>query len=486
MNDSHTDLNARLVQQAAQGDPQAFADLFEEHFQAVYNYAVTLAYDQDWAEDLTQDAFIRAHANLKRLGPPYNFRAWVFRIVHNRFIDETRQNRDMIDSADQIENIRDPNNDPERAASQGDIAARVRKTLEKLAPQYREVLLLREFHKYAYNEIAEIMETTIDYVKVLLHRARNKFQEAYGIRLLLEETSTECSTMGELIGVIHDNEADSAQDRLVRQHVKDCEYCQERQRNLLSVSTIFSAFIPLIPPAGLGPRILKRTGTTQRLRRRKRWRNARPKVLAGGGVAIVASTIVLGVIAALQSNLFAAIFDPPPPPPPVAPVEAPEETEEEAVEALFITETPLSTAALEGTPENSENVSPPLPPDGGDEPADDDDEVLGTAEEDTTCYSGPGLQWGIVNTLTAGTQIKIVGEGFNVPYYVGPHPDIENVNCWLIAGDISLDEDNPVLPYIFIPPKPTTTPTVTPDDPRQPGDDPQPTDCAIDQQQYCP
>ena len=283
MNESSTDLNVRLVQQAAQGDPQAFADLFEEHFQAVYNYAVTLAYDQDWAEDLTQDAFIRAHASLKRLGPPYNFRAWVFRIVHNRFIDENRKNRNMIDSADQIENIRDPHNDPERAASQSDIASRVRKTMEKLAPQYREVLLLREFHKYAYNEIAEIMETTIDYVKVLLHRARNKFQEVYGIRLLLEETSTECTTMGELISVIHDKEADNAQDRLVKQHVKDCEYCQERQRNLLSVSTIFSAFIPLIPPPGLGPKILKRTGTTQRIRRKERWRNARPKLIAAGG-----------------------------------------------------------------------------------------------------------------------------------------------------------------------------------------------------------
>ena len=483
MNESSTDPHARLVQQAAQGDPQAFADLFEEHFQAVYNYAVTLAYDQDWAEDLTQDAFIRAHANLKRLGPPYNFRAWVFRIVHNRFIDENRQQRKMIDSTDQIENIRDPNNDPERAASQGDIAARVRKTLEKLAPQYREVLLLREFHKYAYIEIAEIMETTLDYVKILLHRARNKFQEAYGIRLLLEETATECGTMGELIGIIHDQEADSAQERLVRQHVQDCEYCKERQRNLLAVSTIFSAFIPLIPPPGLGPRILKRTGTTGRIRRRKRWRKARPKVVAGGGVTILAATIVLAVVAGLNSNLFEFLFNPPPLPKP-PPVALASSRPEESAANLLASATLPSVPVLVPTTQVPEDISPPLPPDSGDEPS-GDDEVLGTVDDDTPCFSGPGTKWGILNTLPAETKVQVLGEGFNVPYYVVVHPTINNATCWLIAGDVILDDPDPVLRYISIPALPTLEPTDTPNDPRQPAE-PSATSCDIDQQQYCP
>ena len=159
--------------------------------------------------------------------------------------------------------------------------------------------------------------------------------------------------------------------------------------------------------------------------------------------------------------------------------------EETVAAALAPSETPVSTAAIESTPENPENVSPPLPPsDDGDESA-DEDEVLGTVEEDTPCFTGPGSQWEILNTLTAGTQVKVFGEGFNVPYYVSLHPDIENETCWLIAGDITLEETDLIFPYIAVPPKPTPQPSNTPDDPRQPND-PTATICVSNQYVDCP
>ena len=63
----------QLVQKAVKGNRKAFTSLFNRYFQSVYNFALMLSRDPALAEDLTQEAFIRAHANLDRLGPPWNF-----------------------------------------------------------------------------------------------------------------------------------------------------------------------------------------------------------------------------------------------------------------------------------------------------------------------------------------------------------------------------------------------------------------------------
>ena len=87
--------DVRLVQKAAKGDRKAFTTLFYRYFQSVYNYALTLCRDPAMAEDLTQEAFIRAHTNLDRFGSPWNFRTWIFRLAHNYFIDLIRKEREV-------------------------------------------------------------------------------------------------------------------------------------------------------------------------------------------------------------------------------------------------------------------------------------------------------------------------------------------------------------------------------------------------------
>ena len=81
----------RLIQRAARGDPEAFRPLFETHFQPVYHYALILSGEEAFAEDLTQEAFIRAHAGLARFGPPWKLRSWLLRTIHNLFLDRVRQ-----------------------------------------------------------------------------------------------------------------------------------------------------------------------------------------------------------------------------------------------------------------------------------------------------------------------------------------------------------------------------------------------------------
>ncbi len=246
----------QLVQKAAKGNRKAFTTLFTRYFQAVYNYALTLSRDPAQAEDLTQEAFIRAHANLHKLGPPYNFRAWVFSLTRNYFIDLTRKDK-RIDELDDDYKLISPTPGPEKEAMLTQGAERVHQILNSLPGKHREILVLRELHGFSYAEIGEILKLSSSNVKVSIHRARSAFQDSYGIQLLLSDPSGECGEVASLLGELHDQEDLMDREHFVREHLKDCEECQQRRQALIDQSMAFAAFIPVIPPKGLAERILE-------------------------------------------------------------------------------------------------------------------------------------------------------------------------------------------------------------------------------------
>ena len=250
----------QLVQKAVNGNRKAFTSLFNRYFQSVYNFALMLSRDPALAEDLTQEAFIRAHANLDRLGPPWNFRAWIFRLTRNYFIDLTRKDRD-VDPLEEDTPVRSTGPGPERETMSREAADQVQNTLNKLTPQHREILVLRELNQFSYAEIGDILDIGDSNVKVSLHRARAAFQESYGIQLLLEDPEGECHEVTALLGALHDNEELLDQDQFVRDHLKVCPECRERREMLIAQSIALGAFIPVVPPKALAERILNKTGS---------------------------------------------------------------------------------------------------------------------------------------------------------------------------------------------------------------------------------
>ena len=250
----------QLVQKAVKGNRKAFTTLFNKYFQSVYNFALTLSRDPAMAEDLTQEAFIRAHANLERLGPPWNFRAWIFRLTRNYFIDLTRKERG-VDPLEEDVPVISPGPGPEKETMSRETADRVQSTLGRMNVQYREILVLRELNDFSYAEIGEILSLSPSNVKVSLHRARAAFQESYGIRLLLEDPTGDCKEVTDLLHAYHDNEELLDQEGFVKEHLKTCPDCQERRKMLIAQSVALGAFIPVVPPKDLAERILNKTGS---------------------------------------------------------------------------------------------------------------------------------------------------------------------------------------------------------------------------------
>jgi RNA polymerase sigma-70 factor (ECF subfamily) len=166
-----------------------FRELALPHLDAAYNFARYLARDAAAAEDIVQDAFLRALRGFDgfRGGDP---QAWILRIVRNRFSDWARERRldptvplpDDLDDPDGHAGpeLWDPEQaSPEQALADADQAAAVQALVARLPAPFREVLVLREMEDLSYQQISEVIGTPLGTVMSRLARARRMFGAAW-------------------------------------------------------------------------------------------------------------------------------------------------------------------------------------------------------------------------------------------------------------------------------------------------------------------
>ena len=155
---------------------QSFDTLIVTHLDAAYNYARWLTRNDADAQDLVQDAAVRAFRFFKSLrgGNP---RAWLFTIVRNTWYARTTRHA-ARPVATEYEEMTDPRitdqPDPEALLAQQQTVDRVREAVESLPAEFREVIVLRELEGMSYKEIAEIADIPIGTVMSRLARARER------------------------------------------------------------------------------------------------------------------------------------------------------------------------------------------------------------------------------------------------------------------------------------------------------------------------
>ncbi len=256
----------QLVRRAQRGDKAAFAELFTRYEGRIYGYIYRMVGERAWAEDLTQEAFIQAHQHLGRLGPPYDFKSWVYRIAGNLALDGLRRYRDQVPLPDWDggeATVPEPadqrrEGDPEQQARLAEVRVAVWRILHQLPDTYRQVLVLRELDGLAYDEIAAVLGISLDNVRVTLHRARTQFRDLYGIQVMAEEGRLACQGLDDLLSAYVDGELDRASRKRVQDHIAACPVCRKKQRELLTVSNLLACLAPVIPPPTLHARFLTR------------------------------------------------------------------------------------------------------------------------------------------------------------------------------------------------------------------------------------
>jgi RNA polymerase sigma-70 factor (ECF subfamily) len=170
-----------LVQQAQAGDTEAFSALVVEHQLFVYNLALRVVGNADEAEDVAQEAFVRAWLALPNFRGQAQFRTWLYRIVTNLCCNRVpRLRRDLLamseEAALQIPDETDA--DPAFSVEAGERRKFLHQQIEALPENYRLVVSLRYQQELSYEEIASVLSLPVGTVKTGLFRARARLREA--------------------------------------------------------------------------------------------------------------------------------------------------------------------------------------------------------------------------------------------------------------------------------------------------------------------
>jgi RNA polymerase sigma-70 factor, ECF subfamily len=186
-----------LAAQACEGRDQAFRELLARYERPVFALALRMVRDRALAEDLAQEAFIRAFHAIHSYDPSYKFSNWILKIANNLAIDQLRRKKLDTVSIDGSPHagtaleaertgitLTSRTETPEEFTEHRELGSRIEAAIGRLRPEYRTAILLRHVEGYPYEEVAEIMGVPLGTAKTYIHRGRAE------LKTLLSEVVT--------------------------------------------------------------------------------------------------------------------------------------------------------------------------------------------------------------------------------------------------------------------------------------------------------
>lgn len=174
---------AAVVRQVINGNTNAFEKLVLEYEKSVYNIALRMVGNSEDAADMTQEAFIKAYNSISNFRGDSKFSVWLYRIVSNVCLDFLRSRKRKPTVSLSVEDdegeesqldIADETQSPELLLERSLTREAVRRGLDSLPPDYRQILLLREIQGLSYEEISQVLGLEDGTVKSRIFRARKK------------------------------------------------------------------------------------------------------------------------------------------------------------------------------------------------------------------------------------------------------------------------------------------------------------------------
>ena len=185
------DADAVDVARYQAGSPDAFESLVRRHEREAYQVCYRMLGDRDDAMDAVQETFLRVYRGLARFRGDAAFRTWLvgiaLNVCRNRLASAAEKQRRVTSSITQEDpengevadvDLKDHTPDPEASAMGHELRAALEKALARLAPDHREILVLREIHEMEYEEVAQALSCPVGTVKSRLCRARQALREA--------------------------------------------------------------------------------------------------------------------------------------------------------------------------------------------------------------------------------------------------------------------------------------------------------------------
>lgn len=184
---SRSEYDRELVAIILQGKHSAFAELMDYYYEAIFFTLLKMIKDKNSAADLTSIVFERAFRHINQYSPEFAFSTWLFRIATNACIDSIRKMPKQTISIDDYDYsqgdlqliIKDQNPDPEGELINKQRAKEIREMLTLLKPAYKDLIELRFFKEFSYEEIANHLNIPMGTVKTQLHRAKEQLLKIY-------------------------------------------------------------------------------------------------------------------------------------------------------------------------------------------------------------------------------------------------------------------------------------------------------------------
>ncbi|WP_141434443.1 RNA polymerase sigma factor SigW [Bacillus sp. 03113] len=171
----------KRIKQVLKGDQNAFGEIIEIYKDKVFQVCFRMLGDRHEAEDIAQEAFIRAYVNISSFNINLKFSTWLFRIATNLCIDRIRKKKpDYYLDAEvagtegltMYSQIAAETSLPEDDVESLELQETIQKEISKLPEKYRSVIVLKYIEELSLNEISEILDLPLGTVKTRVHRGR--------------------------------------------------------------------------------------------------------------------------------------------------------------------------------------------------------------------------------------------------------------------------------------------------------------------------
>jgi RNA polymerase sigma-70 factor, ECF subfamily len=167
-----------IVARVRAGDQDAYRLLVRRYQDMLFRHALRMTSEHDVATDLVQASFVKAYTNLAHCRDPERFGAWLYRILANACKDHLKSRRRRDVSLEDQTSLADVAVSPAAALERSELRSVLNAAIAKLPDSLREAFVLKHVEGRSYEEIAEMLDTSVPALKMRVHRAREALKDA--------------------------------------------------------------------------------------------------------------------------------------------------------------------------------------------------------------------------------------------------------------------------------------------------------------------
>lgn len=176
----------QLINGLKDGNESAFRQIVELYQKQVFNTCNSFVHNQQDADDLTQEVFIEVFRSANRFRGDSKLSTWIYRIAVNKSLNYLRLKKrrkwlqpieDLFDLSQKMKPATDKGSNPSENIENQQLAMRLHKAIDSLSENQRTAFLLSKYEELSYQQIAEVMQTSLPAIESLIHRAKLNLQK---------------------------------------------------------------------------------------------------------------------------------------------------------------------------------------------------------------------------------------------------------------------------------------------------------------------